>query len=280
MRLEQGDVAAQEFARWLLKVGHGQNMNANSQIRFPDGMRVDNLDSLIASIYPGIDSIPPPPPDYFLNRMILAPRNADVGDINQKILECMSGEMCQYISADDIIREAGADPLDDDPIPNEFLRSVHSSSPPPGELNLKIGCPIILLRNLAPSRGLCNGTRMVVTQMRDRVLEVRLIGGEHGGEIALIPRVSLIPSASSADVTFQFKRRQFPVRLAFALSINKAQGQSVRYVGLNLRIAVFAHGELYVALSRATSGRNIKILLPDNTVEPLAHNVVYEEILI
>jgi hypothetical protein len=121
---------------------------------------------------------------------------------------------------------------------------------------------------------------MVVTQMRDRVLEVRLIGGEHDGEIALIPWVSLIPSASSADVTFRFKRRQFPVQLAFALSINKAQGQSVRYVGLNLRIAVFAHGQLYVALSRATSSHNIKILLPDNTIEPLAHNVVYEEILI
>lgn len=127
------------------------------------------MDSLIASIYPGIDSIPPPPPpDYFLNRMILASHNTDVGDMNQKILECMSGEVCQYVSADEIIREAGADPLDDDPIPNEFLCSVHSSSLPPGELNLKIGCPIILLQNLAPSQGLCNGTRMVVMQMCDR----------------------------------------------------------------------------------------------------------------
>ena len=43
---------------------------------------------------------------------------------------------------------------------------------------------------------------MVVTQMCDRVLEVRLIGGEHDGKVALIPQVSLIPSASSADVTF------------------------------------------------------------------------------
>jgi hypothetical protein len=125
MRLDQGDMDAQEFAQWLLKVGHGQNININSQIRFPDGMRVDNSDSLIASIYPGIDSIPPPPPDYFLNRMILAPRNVDVGEMNQKILECMSGEVRQYVSTDEIIREAGADPLDDDPIPNEFLRSVH-----------------------------------------------------------------------------------------------------------------------------------------------------------
>ena len=103
MRLEQGDVDAQEFVQWLLEVGHGQNMNTNSQIQFPDGMQVDNSDSLIASIYPGIDSIPPPPPNYFLNRMILAPCNADVGNMNQKILACMSGEVCQYISADEII---------------------------------------------------------------------------------------------------------------------------------------------------------------------------------
>ena len=68
---------------------------------------------------------------------------------------------------------------------------------------------------------------LYVTQMRDRVLEVQLIGGEHDGEIVLIPQVSLFLSASSADVTFRFKRRQFPVWLAFALSINKAQGQSV-----------------------------------------------------
>jgi hypothetical protein len=280
MRLDRDHAGSQEFAQWLLDVGYGRNMDSNSQIQFPSHMKVNDLDTLIDSIYPDIDSTPPPPPDYFLNRMILAPRNADVGDVNQQILERMSGDIRQYVSADEIIREAGADPLDDDPIPNEFLRSVHSSSLPPGELNLKIGCPVILLRNLAPSRGLCNGTRMVITQMRDRVLEVHLIGGEHDGEIALIPQVSLIPTSSSTDVTFRFKRRQFPVRLAFALSINKAQGQSVKYVGLYLHIPVFAHGQLYVALSRATSSHNIKILLPDNTVEPLAHNVVYEEVLI
>lgn len=116
--------------------------------------------------------------------------------------------------------------------------------------------------------------------MCNRVLEVQLIGGEHDGEIALIPWVSLFPSASSADVTFQFKRWQFPVRLAFALSINKAQGQSVRYIGLNLQIPVFAHGQLYVALSRASLSHNIRILLPDSTTESLAHNIVYDEVLI
>ena len=248
MRLEQGDGDAREFAQWLLDIGHGRNAQADGKTRLADGMCVNHIDELINTIYPGVEMNPPPPPEYFLNRMILAPQNTDVSDINQQILECMSGDVRQYVSADEIVREAGADPADDDPIPVEFLRSINSSSLPPGELNLKVGCLVILLRNLSPSQGLCNGTRMIITQMRDRILEVQLIGGEHHGETALIPRISLIPTTSS-EVTFRFKRRQFPVRLAFALSINKAQGQSVRYVGLDLRMPIFAHGQLYVALS-------------------------------
>jgi hypothetical protein len=188
----------------------------------------------------------------------------------------------QYISADEIIREPGADPRDDEPIPTEFLRSVNSSSLPPGELNLKVGCPVILLRNLSPAQGLCNGTCMVITQMGSRVLEARLLGGERDGQLALIPRISLIPT-SMAEISFQFKQRQFPVCLAFALSINKSQGQSVRHrrhVGLYLRPPVFIHGHLYVALSHATSPHNIKILLVDDAAESLTTNIVYNEVLI
>ena len=279
MRLQQGMADTQQFSQWLLEVGHGRNMDNSSQVRFPEYMRITDENSLINSIYPTIDSNPPPPPEYFLNRMILAPRNADVGEMNQKILEKMTGDVRQYISADEMVQEAGADPNDGDSLPVEFLRSINSSSLPPGELNLKVGCPIILLRNLSPSVGLCNGTRMVVTRMSNRVLEARLLGGEHDGEIAMIPRITLTPSSRAADVTFQFKRRQFPIRLAFALSINKSQGQSVTYIGLNARIPVFAHGQLYVALSRAKSSQNIKILLPENVLEPITPNVVYEEVL-
>jgi len=237
------------------------------------------MDDLTSSIYPGIDSNPPPPPDYFLNRMILAPRNVDVRDINEKILESMSGEPRQFVSADEVMQEAGADPEDEEPIPIEYLRAIQSSNLPPGELNLKVGAPVILLRNLAPSRGLCNGTRMIITRMKDRVLEARLIGGEHDGEIVMIPRISMVPTMS-AEFTFRFKRLQFPVRLAFALSINKAQGQSVRYVGIHLAVPVFAHGQLYVALSRVTCSQNVKIFLGDNTVESMTNNVVYDEVLL
>ena len=150
-------------------------------------MRTESPDSLIESIYPAIASTPLPPPEYFLNQMILAPRNIDVAEINQDILDRMQGPSRQYISADEITREPGADPRDDEPIPIEYLRSVNSSSLPPGELNLKVGCPVILLHNLSPAQGLCNGTHVVITQMGDRVLEVCLLVGERDGQLVLIP---------------------------------------------------------------------------------------------
>lgn len=233
-------------------------------------------------IYPGVDSVPPPPPDYFLNRMILAPRNVDVTSFNTKIIDRFHGDERVYFSADTIIVEKGADSDSRDDIPPEFLRSVNAPGIPPGELALKIGAPIILLRNLNPGLGLCNGTRMTILQMGDRVLEVRLMGGDHDGEIALIPRIAVIPTENIKDLTFQFKRRQFPLQLAFSLTINKAQGQSVRYVGLDLRNPVFAHGQLYVALSRVTASHNVRVLLPsdDPDGQSATTNVVYKDLLI
>ena len=123
---------------------------------------------------------------------------------------------------------------------------------------------------------------MVVVQMTERILQVLIIGGDHHGETAFIPRITLNPpeSDSSLDHAFSFSCRQFPVRLAFALSINKAQGQSAKYVGLDLRVPVFAHGQLYVALSRATSRSRIRILINSAEESDVAHNVVYPEVLL
>jgi len=134
-----------------------------------------------------------------------------------------------------------------------------------------------LLRNLAPAQGLCNGTCLILKRATGRVLEVQILGGQHDGELSFIPRIGLLPS-TQPGFTFQLRRRQFPVHLAFALTINKAQGQSVRYVGIDLRKPVFTHGQLYVALSRATSHKHVKIVLPSATSENRLRNVVYLEI--
>ena len=119
--------------------------------------------------------------------MALAPRNLDVSDVNNDILNRMAGDEHVYYSVDEVIQECGADPDNDMPVTPEFLRSINSSSLPPGELRLKAGCPLILLQNLSPSQGLCNRTRMVLAHAGERVLEVRILGGDHDGKMAFIP---------------------------------------------------------------------------------------------
>ena len=92
-----------------------------------------------------------------------------------------------------------------------------------------------------------------------------------------IPRITLEPSAENLPIPL--KRRQFPIRLAFAMTINKSQGQSVKFVGLSLKSQVLSHGQLYVAFSRCTSGNRIKVWLPEGNENKRVSNVVYPEIL-
>ena len=81
---------------------------------------------------------------------------------------------------------------------------------------------------------------------------------------------------------FQLVRRQFPIRLAFAMTINKVQGQTIPYMGLDLRNPIFAHDQLYMALSRVQAKKNIIILVKNNHIEDKPNiytkNIVYKEI--
>lgn len=110
--------------------------------------------------------------------------------------------------------------------------------------------PIILLRNISPNIGLCNGTRLIVKKFHTRLIEAEISIGIHVGKTVFFPRMPLIPSDDS--LPFEFKRVQFPVKPAFAMTINGAQGQTLDYVGLWLEEPVFRHGQLYVALSRVS----------------------------
>ena len=119
----------------------------------------------------------------------------------------------------------------------------------------------MLLHNIDPSNGLCNGTCMVLLEVRTMVLRCHVLGGDNAGKVAFIPSMTLEPSAESLPI--ELSCCQFPVHLAFAMTINKAQGQSIKYVGIDLRIPVFSHGQLYVALSCCTSSDRIKVVFPE-----------------
>ena len=219
------------------------------------------------------------PPDFFAERAILAARNEDIRNLNSTILTHLPGNERTYFSADSYSIESPT-ANENYNLPVEFLHTLNASGLPIAELRLKVGCPIILLRNIDPKRGLCNGTRATIVNMSNRLLEIRLITGDHAGEVALIPRITLSPSLTGLDFAIKLNRRQFPIQLAFALTINKSQGQSLNHIGIDLRKPVFAHGQLYVALSRATSSQHIKVLLPNNSDGKKTRNVVYNEILL
>lgn len=280
-----------EFSAWVLSIGNGVGIQPNGNVKLPSQMCINvayqanataaakeaaGVDALIKEIYPELDSLHDD--EYFLGRNILSARNDDVDSINSRMLEMLPGQALEFSSADSVHFEEGADGGEPMHYPVEYLQSLTPSGLPLGKLKVKIGCPLMLLRNLDPSEGLCNGTRLRLQRTTNRVLECRILGGNHAGKIAFVPRISLSPSTES-NIPFILKRRQFPVRLAFSMTINKSQGQSIGKVGLDLRTAVFSHGQLYVAVSRATGRHGIKILLPFDENNLSTRNIVYPEVL-
>ena len=205
-----------------------------------------------------------------LTVLVLSCKNDNVDDINHAILRLFPGEEIVLTSSDKALDDENLYPI-------EFLNTINVGGLPLAHLALKPGCPVMLLRNLDPENGLCNGTRMILQAIRQCVLECWILGGSHAGKTVFIPRIAIKPSVE--DLPVRFSRHQFPVRLAFAMTINKSQGQSVHTVGLDLHTPVFSHGQLYVALSRSTSGDRIKVLFPPDHNGTTTTNIVYPEIL-
>lgn len=92
----------------------------------------------------------------------------------------------------------------------------------------------------------------------------------------MIPRIELWQKDDSFP--FEWKRLQFPVRPAFAITINKSQGQTLKVVGIWLEEPVFTHGQLYVAASRVGSPNSVKFAVKESH-DGMTRNPVYREVL-
>jgi hypothetical protein len=291
---EQQALELEAFAAFLKHVGEGTEQEypavGESCIRIPSDMCCGgpdaSLDNLIEQVYGGLRDLEPEQrAQHIIERAILTPLNAQVDAINTRMMEWLAAfdggrGPKEYLSADNTVGEG-----DERVYPVEYLNSLEFSGVPPHKLLLRVGCPIILLRNL--TGGLANGTRLIVTQLGERVIQARVATGPSAGEVVCIPRLSITPS--DASMPFTLRRLQFPVRPAFAMTINKSQGQTLKMVGLHLPKSVFSHGQLYVALSRVGRRQAVCVLVEggwvkageiENVPEGMyTANVVYREVL-
>lgn len=229
-----------------------------------DFCTVCTTEELIDNVFPNLN-VQFKNEKWLSERAILAAKNVDVNGINFDILNEIPGDAKKYLSIDTVMNQDEATNY-----PTEFLNSLDLPGMPPHELILKIGVPIILLRNINPPR-LCNGTRLSIKKMFQNIIECTILTGKYRGEDVLLPRIPMMPT----DLPFEFKRLQFPVRLAFAMTINKAQGQSLQVCGLNLENPCFSHGQLYVACSRVGKPSNLFMCALDSKTK----NIVYQQAL-
>ncbi|GKA39701.1 DNA helicase [Tanacetum coccineum] len=261
---------------------HETDIHNTFAIQIPTELCIPDSSTALASLIEFIydqKTLQRPTATDLQKKAIVCPKNEDADMINAEILALVNHEPHVYLSFDEAVPHGNDGGETELLYPPEYLNSLNFAGFPPHRLEVKVGSPIILLRNLNISGGLCNGTRLIVTQLLSKVIEARIITGTRISEKVFLPRIPLINR--DLQLPFIFKRKQFPVKLCYAMTINKSQGQSLERIGIFLPQPVFAHGQLYVALSRATSPGGLKILIkqsPDDT-KNMTKNIVYKDFL-
>ncbi|CAN1811770.1 ATP-dependent DNA helicase PIF1 [Linum perenne] len=215
---------------------------------------------------------------YIRSRAIITPKNAIVTSINDYVLTQLPGEEKIYLSSDTLTTPGPNQEALELQYPTEFLNGLSFNGMPEHQLRFKPYAMVMLLRNLNPSAGLCNGTRILLTHLANNVVRGLIIGGTFEGTVAIIPCIVL--DVTDVNWPFTLRRRQYPLRLCYAMTINKSQGQTLEQVGLYLPSPVFSHGQLYVAVSRVRSANGIHVVVEndDGLASDITRKIVYDEI--
>jgi ATP-dependent DNA helicase PIF1 len=209
----------QEFAKWVLNVRNDDlHAIAEEEGVDPDWMKIlshmrllaedCSLRRLIRTIYLDHqchfgDAM------YFMQHSILAPKNININEVNNAILESLYEELHMYLSANSLTStKEGASVVAGISMDSlylvEFLNTLQFSGNANHKLELKVGVPILLLRNFNQSIGLCNGTRLIVKRLGQRVIEAEIITGNNVGKCVFIPRIIMSPSRT--DWPFVLRR--------------------------------------------------------------------------
>ena len=246
-------------------------------IRFPSKVgdveivkKFNNLEHFVDDLFPNLGSS-----DGIPQAVVLTPKNKNMNQINSMCL-------ARYKPNEDPIPLISTDkpyiPEQEGFIPDDLLNDYNPGGLPPHNLQVKLGCYLMLLRNVNLYDGLANGTRCKLKAVSEsrKVIRVELLTGpkskkDKDGNFIYSEKqrefpLFRIPNSNENDRTYKMIRKQFPGRLTYCMSINKSQGQTLKRVGLYLPNPVFSHGQLYVALSRVSRPENVTVFIDDSSM--------------
>jgi ATP-dependent DNA helicase PIF1 len=227
----------------LMELGHVYRQSDETFLYALNGVRDgrperDHLDVFNSRVAP-FRSLPRPD-DY----IVLTPVNQAADQTNRAFLDRLSGGITVFEAT----------------VTGKFEPSAF---PTDARLTLKEGCKVVLLRN-DPDKRWVNGTQARVTRIKGQSVWIDVGGEEHELEPATWENIRYEHDAEKDKITEQVvgSFRQLPVRLAWALTIHKSQGMTLDKVYIDFGRGAFAHGQAYVALSRARSLDGLALARP------------------
>ncbi|CAN1327045.1 ATP-dependent DNA helicase pif1 [Linum perenne] len=226
---------------WLKEIGDGVGCSILGEANIlipPDlmvGKHLGPIQDIVKATYPDIlhnyqNAA------YLASRAVLAPHHDMVHKVNAHVLSLIPGEEITYLSSDSIDSEKGKQNVIHPEFPNELLNSLQIPGFPDHEIKLKVGVPIILLRNIDQAAGLCNGTRMVVKLLGQWFIEAEIISGSNIGESVFLPRMTLTTEYLSLNIVLS--RRQYPNHITVQginmLTVTRLEGSSLSTTALHI----------------------------------------------
>ena len=236
------------------------------------------------AIFNALESIfPPNLSDHSLSkRAILAATNKQVEKWNEAIqnrLETTESPISVLESKDELCEADDPHGLLHSMLTDDVLNNFNSDRVPPHQLRLRVGDICLLMRTIDRQEKLVNNCKIRVAEIKQ--FSIKAITLQHPRKVVIIPRIRFkfrLPYGQS----FEMIRTQFPLRLAYSLTMNKSQGQELERALLDVTIPPFVHGHLYVALSRAKTAEGIAVIVSPNQITENAiilQNVLYPELL-
>ncbi len=236
-----------EYAAMLEQIGDG----LIPEISVPSSCTVNTVDELISSVYAdGVTC-------YSQNNMILAMTLDQCAEINAAVFDRIPGVESIAVASDDA-RSCKSPEL----YPPEYLASLNFGGVPPATLKFKLHARFMIIKNFNPP-DVCNGVLCELISWSRFNVQVKLLTGPGKGRIVMLPRCHFSVNERESGLPFPLRRWQFPIVPAYAVTIHKSQGQTLSRVGLFIEADAFAHGLIYVALSRVSSWNDLFFYSPE-----------------